>query len=150
MRRGALRFAILKLLAGGARHGYDLLREMRERGWGMPGPASVYPVLTMLEEAGFVKRRDEGDRRVYELTPEGRAFLHEHADRVDEILADLCERAREEDSGSENRHALRQSVERLMRAVSQVELSSNPQTQTRVQEIMDRARKEIYALLAEE
>ncbi|MBV9737117.1 MAG: PadR family transcriptional regulator [Candidatus Eremiobacteraeota bacterium] len=150
MRRGALRFAILKLLAGGARHGYDLLREMRERGWGMPGPASVYPVLTMLEEAGFVKRRDEGDRRIYELTPEGREFLHEHADRVNEILADLCQRAREQDSGSESRQAMRQSAERLMRTVSQVELSENQQTQTRVQEIMDRARKEIYALLAEE
>ena len=149
MRRGALRFALLKLLAGGERHGYDLLREIRERGWGMPGPASIYPVLAMLETAGFVAGRDEEGRRIYQLTQAGREFLAEHADRVDKILAEFAERAQEDDGGDETR-SLQRSIERLVRAVSQLDADSQPETRAKAQEIIDRARKEIYALLAEE
>lgn len=150
MRRGALRFALLKLLAGGARHGYDLLREVRDHGWGAPGPASVYPVLAMLEATGLVSGRDEGGRRIYELTAAGREFLSDHAERVEQILADLAQRSREDDPGAESRQSLRRSIERLVSAASQLDAASRPETQARVQEIVDRARKEIYALLAEE
>ena len=149
MRRGALRFALLKLLAGGERHGYDLLREIRERGWGMPGPASIYPVLAMLEGAGLVKGRDEGGRRIYQLTDAGRAFLADHADRVDKILAELSQPSNEDDSSEEGR-SLQRSIERLVRAVAQLDAESQPETRAKVQEIVDRARKEIYALLSEE
>ena len=149
MRRGALRFALLKLLAGGERHGYDLLREIRERGWGMPGPASIYPVLAMLETAGLVKGRDEGGRRIYQLTDAGREFLADHADRVDKILAELSQTSNEDDSSEEGR-SLQRSIERLVRAVAQLDAESQPETRAKVQEIVDRARKEIYALLAEE
>ena len=149
MRRGALRFALLKLLAGGERHGYDLLREIRERGWGMPGPASIYPVLAMLETAGLVKGRDEAGRRMYQLTEAGREFLADHADRVDKILSELSEESREDESSDEGR-SLQRSMERLVRAVSQLDAGSKAETRTRVQEILDRARKEIYTLLSDE
>ena len=149
MRRGALRFAILTLLAAGERHGYDLLREMRARGWGTPGPASVYPVLAMLETAGLVQGREEDGRRIYELTKAGRDFLADHADRVDEILADLSH-ASAEAQPSEEVASLRLSMERLARAVSQLDEHSREPTRVKVQEILDRARKEIYTLLSDE
>jgi len=149
MRRGALRFAILKLLAGGERHGYDLLREMRERGWGMPGPASVYPVLSMLEATGLVKGREEGGRRIFELTETGRTFLAEHADRVEKILADLSQQSSEDDS-SEQTQSLRRSVERLMKAISQLDDGTSDEIRAKVQDALDRTRKEIYTLLSDE
>jgi DNA-binding PadR family transcriptional regulator len=149
MRRGALRFALLKLLAAGERHGYDLLKEMRWRGWGMPGPASVYPVLTMLEEAGLVSSREEGGRRIYQLTATGREFLRDRADFVDKMLADLAQPSSEAD-GDDDDQALRRSMERLMRAASQVDADSKPEMRAKVQEIVDRARKEIYTLLSDE
>ncbi len=52
LRRGILKFALLKLLDELPRHGYDLIRAVREKGWGA-GAGSVYPVLAALEAAGL-------------------------------------------------------------------------------------------------
>ncbi len=43
-RRGILKFVLLKLLAELPRHGYDLMRAIREKGWG-GGAGSIYPLL---------------------------------------------------------------------------------------------------------
>ncbi|MGA2759450.1 MAG: PadR family transcriptional regulator, partial [Candidatus Cybelea sp.] len=58
LKRGILKFALLKLLSEMPRHGYDLTREIREKGWA-GGAGSVYPVLAALEAAGFIAGRDE-------------------------------------------------------------------------------------------
>jgi DNA-binding PadR family transcriptional regulator len=150
MRRGGLKFALLKLLAEREWHGYDVLREFRERGWGSPGPGSIYPILAMLEEAGYVRSRSEGDRRVYEITDRGRAFLGDHAEKVEAILRDMAEQRTSSDEEDDGRVELRDAVRRFVRAASQVASSSRPETVTKVRAIADRARKEIYALLAEE
>ena len=55
MRRGILKFALLKLLDELPRHGYDLIRAVREKGWGA-GAGSVYPMLAALEAAGLIER----------------------------------------------------------------------------------------------
>ena len=60
------------------RHGYDLIRAIREKGWA-GGAGSVYPLLGALEAAGFIAGRDEGERRTYELTEKGRKLLEEPA-----------------------------------------------------------------------
>ena len=44
LKRGILKFALLKLLSETPRHGYDLIREIREKGWA-GGAGSVYPLL---------------------------------------------------------------------------------------------------------
>ena len=62
-----------KLLSETPRHGYDLIREIREKGWA-GGAGSVYPLLAGLEAAGFIAGRDEEGRRTYELTEKGRKF----------------------------------------------------------------------------
>ena len=77
--RGILKFVILKLLAEQPRHGYDLMR-FRAKGWA-GGAGSVYPLLAALEAAGLIVGRDEGDRRIYEVTEKGRRHLGEHAGR---------------------------------------------------------------------
>lgn len=146
MRRGILKFAVLKLLDELPRHGYDLIRAVREKGWG-GGPGSVYPVLSALEAAGLVTGRDEGDRRIYELTEQGRGLLGEHA-------ADLERWLNDDDEGEEEIHdmgsQLRDSARRLMQAVSQLGPSSKQETIEHVRDLLDRARKEIYQALAEE
>ncbi len=147
-RRGVLKFALLKLLDELPRHGYDLIRAVREKGWGA-GAGSVYPVLAALEGAGLIAGRDEGDRRIYEITPRGRELLGEHAAELERLLN--AEEADVEDEPERQMVSqLRDSARRLMQAIAQLGPSSKPETIERVCELLKEARKEIYELLAEE
>ncbi len=149
LRRGILKFALLKLLAEVPRHGYDLMREVREKGWG-GGAGSVYPLLGALEAAGLIAGRQEGDRRVYEITEQGRRLLGEHAAELERLLNDDEENDEEEEAAGGSVPQLRESAARLMQSVSQLGPSSKPQTIEGVRNLLDKARKEIYQLLAEE
>ncbi len=144
LKRGILKFALLKLLAELPRHGYDLIRAIRERGWG-GGAGSVYPLLAALEAAGLIAGRDEGDRRTYEVTEKGRKLLEEHAADIGRLFE-----ADEEEDEDDSRTRLRESAARLMQAVSQLGPSSSEESVERARELLDNARKEIYTLLAEE
>ena len=145
-KRGILKFVLLKLLAEEPRHGYDLIRAFRHKGWA-GGGGSIYPLLAALEEEGLIAGRDEGERRTYEITEKGRQLLGEHGDDWNSLFeSDEEESAPGERSGGE----LRNSAERLMQAVSQVGPHSRPETIARARESLDVARKEIYSLLAEE
>lgn len=146
LRRGILKFALLKLLAEAPRHGYDLIRVMRERGWGA-GAGSVYPVLAALEGAGLIAGRDEGERRIYELTEKGRKMLEEHAAEIGRFFAEDDD---DEEGAGDVRAHMRDSAARLMQAVSQLGYSSKPETIERVRELLDGARKQIYQVLAQE
>ncbi len=122
LRRGILKFALLKLLSDLPRHGYDLIREVREKGWG-GGAGSIYPLLAALEAAGLIAGREEGDRRIYEITEQGRRLLGEHAAELERFLSDEDEDDEEEAAGGRAAQ-LRDSAARLMQSISQLGPSS--------------------------
>ncbi len=146
MRRGILKFALLKLLDELPRHGYDLIRAVREKGWGT-GAGSVYPLLAALESAGLIVGRDEGDRRVYDVTEKGRQTLGERAADLERLLH---EEGQGEETEDESLTQLRDCAGKLMRAISQLGPTTKPETLGHVCELLKDARKEIYELLAEE
>ena len=87
--QGDLKYVILRLLEEKPRHGYEIIKELEDRfnGAYSPSPGTVYPTLTMLEDLGYTKvTQDEGGRKVYEITPEGSAYLAEHSTTVDSIF----------------------------------------------------------------
>src|SRR6267378_4446774 len=87
--QGHLKFVILQLLDEKPRHGYEIIKELEDRFGGAysPSPGTVYPTLTMLEDLGYAKAaQDEGGRKIYEITPEGSAYLKEHSTTVDSIF----------------------------------------------------------------
>ncbi|HEY1654880.1 MAG TPA: PadR family transcriptional regulator [Candidatus Tumulicola sp.] len=135
---------ILKLLDEQSRHGYDLMRFLRRKGWA-GGAGSIYPILAALEEEGLIVGRDEGDRRTYEVTDLGRRHLKERASHVGAFFEDG-----EEDGEPDARTETREAAGRLMQAVAQLGSDSKPETIERVRDLLDRTRKEIYTLLAQE
>jgi DNA-binding PadR family transcriptional regulator len=147
LRRGILKFALLKMLDELPRHGYELIREIRRKGWGT-GAGSVYPILAALEGAGLIAGRDEGERRIYEITEQGRRLLGEHAAELERLLND--ENGGDEEESESTAAQLRDSAGRLMQAISQLGPSSKSETIERARELLDETRKEIYQLLAEE
>jgi DNA-binding PadR family transcriptional regulator len=80
---------ILRLLEEKPRHGYEIIKELEGRFGGsyVPSPGTVYPTLTMLEDLGYARAvPEEGGKKVYEITDEGRKYLAEHSTTVDDIF----------------------------------------------------------------
>ena len=65
-RRGDAKFLLLDALQSGPKHGYEIIKAMEERSGGQwaPSPGTVYPTLQFLEDAGFVRAEQSGDRRI--------------------------------------------------------------------------------------
>src|SRR6185312_2558636 len=87
--QGDLKYVILQLLSEKPRHGYEIIKALEERlgGTYSPSPGAVYPTLTMLEDLGYARATtEEGGKKIYEITPEGRAYLEENKGAVDEIF----------------------------------------------------------------
>src|SRR5687767_15181430 len=80
---GELHLVLLALLSQRSMHGYELMGELARRiRRYRPSPGSIYPAMQSLETEGLIVARDDGDRRVYELTADGRAALFRRADRL--------------------------------------------------------------------
>ncbi|MCL2450895.1 MAG: PadR family transcriptional regulator [Polyangiaceae bacterium] len=82
--RGVVRWLVLDSIAVQPRHGYEIIQAIGEKSGGAyrPSPGVVYPTLQMLEELGHARTAARGDRKVYEITTEGRTELAAHADEV--------------------------------------------------------------------
>ncbi|MBY6262924.1 PadR family transcriptional regulator [Azospirillum sp. 412522] len=75
---GDLRLVLLWLIAEKPRSGYDLIKTIEELVGGAysPSPGVVYPTLTLLEEQGHIRvGATEGNKKLYEITPEGSEAL---------------------------------------------------------------------------
>ena len=86
--RGDLKFVILRLVSEKPMHGYEVMQALEEESCGCykASAGSVYPTLQMLEDEGYVLSREEDGKKVYEITDEGREYLDDHGDVVDEIF----------------------------------------------------------------
>src|ERR1700704_5430358 len=86
--QGDLRLIALALIAEQPRHGYEIIKVLEDKtsGWYAPSPGIVYPTLTYLEEAGYVTAQADGAKKLFSITPEGRAHLAENRDFVDAVL----------------------------------------------------------------
>jgi DNA-binding PadR family transcriptional regulator len=87
--QGDLKYVILRLLEEKPRHGYEIIKELESRFGGSyaPSPGTVYPTLTMLEDLGYARVvPEEGGKKIYEITDEGRAHLAEHSGTVNDIF----------------------------------------------------------------
>lgn len=79
--RNYLRPCLLLLLAEGSAHGYDLLEQLPALGHASADPGGMYRSLRAMEQEGLVTSLWEDSpagpaRRTYELTDEGREWLH--------------------------------------------------------------------------
>jgi DNA-binding PadR family transcriptional regulator len=146
-RRGDIKFLLLELLSEQPSHGYDLIKRMEVRygGFRRLSPGSVYPTLQLLEDGGYVTSETTAGKRVYTITDEGREFL--------------SERAQQEPQGGpwemfknkpQEFNQLRQAAMELASAVIQVARSGNSDRMSRVKGLLERTKREIYAILAEE
>jgi DNA-binding PadR family transcriptional regulator len=119
---GRLRLYLLRLLADGPKHGYELIRLLENRFQGLyaPSAGTIYPRLARMEADGLITHTAAGGRKVYDITDAGRAELAARADElarletdIHDSVADLAALAEEVEEG------VRGSVRDLKRELRQ-------------------------------
>ncbi|MFQ5890485.1 MAG: PadR family transcriptional regulator [Gemmatimonadota bacterium] len=143
--RGDLKYIILELLSEKPMHGYEVMRALEEESGGCysASPGSVYPALQMLEDQGYVTSEKADGKRVYRITEEGRAFLREHRERVEDIFDRVSEFS-DHFTGRGMRDLTRSFV-RLAQASfeSAVRMTGDPEALGRLKEVLERAVREV-------
>ncbi len=68
---GGLRTFVLNLVYEKPMRGSEIMEEMGRRtmGWWKPSPGSIYPLLSKMEEDGYIARSEDGR---YQITEQGR------------------------------------------------------------------------------
>ncbi|MBA2708802.1 MAG: PadR family transcriptional regulator [Gemmatimonadaceae bacterium] len=146
--QGHLKFVILQLLAEKPRHGYEIIKEIEEKFSGMysPSPGTVYPTLTMLEDLGYARANpEEGGKKIYEITDEGRAHLAENQPLIDDIFSRIAEVA--QNIFGEPMMEVHRGMKNVGRAVYGSRNSQRSAEQIRkIKEILERAAADIDAI----
>ena len=83
--RGTLKFAVLMALREQSLHGYAVIKAIEDMYGYPPSPGIIYPTLQMLEDQGYVTMTEQENKKVYTLTDDGRRYLAEHNDTVEQI-----------------------------------------------------------------
>jgi DNA-binding PadR family transcriptional regulator len=96
-RHGRLRLYLLRLLDEEPRHGYEVIRMLRDQFMGVyaPSPGTIYPRLARLEEEGLVTHDEVDGRKVYRITDAGRQELHDRQDELAELEQELSDSVRD-------------------------------------------------------
>ncbi|MDQ7820970.1 MAG: PadR family transcriptional regulator [Armatimonadota bacterium] len=145
--KGDLKVLILDLLKDRPMHGYDIIRSLQEQfgGFYAPSPGAVYPTLQMLEDMGYVTSSQQDGKKVYAITDEGRRFLTERQEAVEDIRSrfshwwDWWGPAYREMWDLFHTLRSRGPWQRI-----------TPEKLRRIRDVMARARREIEAILREE
>ena len=76
------------------RHGYAIMQRVEELTQGriILGAGTVYSSLGKLEHDGLIQGvREDGRRKIYVITPDGRDILHEEVARITELYNNVKE-----------------------------------------------------------
>jgi PadR family transcriptional regulator PadR len=80
-KKGYIRVAVLILINNKPSHGYEIMKEIKERtrGFYNPTPGGVYPILRDLEKKGYIKgkwtKQNNRNIKTYRITEKGKIIL---------------------------------------------------------------------------
>jgi DNA-binding PadR family transcriptional regulator len=141
--RGDIRAAILALLAEQPMHGYQIMRELRDRSGGAwrVSPGSVYPTLSQLEDEELIQAEQQGGKRVFSLTESGTTeAAAAPSEPWAEVASDVPPAIVE----------LRDLIYQVRAATRQVVHAGSEQQLTAAAELLRETRRRLYKLLAED
>ncbi|PKI91145.1 PadR family transcriptional regulator [Actinomycetales bacterium SN12] len=146
MARGDVRSAVISLLAERPMHGYQIISEIGERSGGAwkPSAGSVYPTLQLLADEGLITADEQGGRKTYSLTDAGIA--------ESEALAAKpapWEGAGQRGGAQSHLGGLPKAGMELASATAQLARTGTPEQVKEGVEILEDARRRLYAILAE-
>ena len=141
---GEVRIAILSLLSDKPRHGYDLMKELESRSGGSyrVSAGTMYPSLQQLEDEGMIISETKDGKRVYQLTDLGKQELQRESATADNIWQ------RTSDWGDWGQWIGQSALGPMMKATIRAmkNATRDPAKRARVEDILDRARRELEDL----
>ena len=147
-RHGRLRLYLLRLLDEEPRHGYEVIRLLRDRFMGVyaPSPGTIYPRLARLEEEGLVTHDEENGRKVYRITEAGRQELRSRGDELDELeeelsasVSDIVREVRED--VRDTVRSLREELTRAAREMRGAERDARDEAREQAKQAREQARE---------
>ncbi len=91
--KGLLDLVVLQFLNRRPMHGYKIISDLRKNFGVYFGPSTIYPLLSDLEEKGYIKSswdvENERPRKVYSLTSQGLDMLNCTGDSLNQIYKKL-------------------------------------------------------------
>lgn len=147
---GEIRLALLSMLEGGPKHGYELMKELETKSGGIykASAGAIYPALQQLEDEDLVLSNTAEGKRTYTLTDLGRAELQREADTVKKIW----QRAEQAGDwgpwmGVEGAEVMRPAAELMKAALKTATRGSHDSTRiAKIREILERAKRDIEGL----
>jgi DNA-binding PadR family transcriptional regulator len=141
-RRGDVRAAIIGVLAERSMNGYQVIQDIADRSGGAwkPSPGSIYPTLQQLEDEGLVVAEQDGSRRTYALTDDGRTYVVDHPD---ELAAPWDVITEPDDAG------FKPLVGQVAAAMWQLMAVGSPDQQAKGRAALVELRRRLHAILAE-
>ena len=147
---GEVALALLSLLEASPKHGYELMKELEQRSHGSyrASAGTIYPKLQQLQDEGLVTSSSEdGGKRVYQLTDEGRRTVESEA----EAIAKIWSRADQEEwgdwgfVGDPDAAEIVRPAMRLLREAYRAVLRGHgdPEVVDRIRAVLERARDEL-------
>jgi len=141
--RGSVKYEILAVLWNGPSHGYEIMLAIEERRGYRPSPGSIYPALQLLEDEDCIRGSERDGKRVYTITEKGSELLQKHQTEHPEgeqggplPYVEIFTR------GIGAMHGAKDALKQIAR-------SRNADLMKRAVEVLERARRELYSLLAE-
>ena len=139
IRRGDIKYHILEILKDTPRHGYEIISELEKQSGGYrPSPGSVYPTLQMLEEGGYLTGEQIDGKKVYTITDEGLKLLENRGGATFEAHPKMAQA-----------FEMRKAMTKLGAAVMDGVRDGDEETVKRISEIINKARRDVYSILAE-
>ncbi len=139
MRRGDIKFHLLEILKETPRHGYEIINELENQSGGYrPSPGSVYPTLQMLEEGGYLTGEQVEGKKVYTITKEGLKLLEKRGEKPFEASPKMAQA-----------FEMRKSLMKLGSAVMDSVRDGDEETIKKINEIVNKARRDVYSILAD-
>ena len=90
--QGLIKFFLLKALREEALYGYVLTKKINDLSWGVckPTQGTLYPALNQLQKEGYLTvhatKYKGRERKVYQITPRGKAAFRSAAKSYGEII----------------------------------------------------------------
>ena len=93
--KGYIRIATLILLSKKPHHGYEIMKEIKDRtrGFWKPTAGGMYPILKDLQESGYIQgewdAKTRRRKRIYKITKAGRAVLRRALAKENQLAATM-------------------------------------------------------------
>lgn len=143
--RGDMKYVILDILKNKPAHGYEVIQILEDRfhGFYSPNAGSVYPVLQLLEDLGYVTVTAADGKKIYTITEAGKIFLKEQHDATEKIKGRMHGFWRMDREYIDDIRTAIEHVHDIRDFIGHVAMRKDPSKISKINEILNKAAGEI-------